>query len=87
MNDRDYIALGKAFELFLTNDRFRVLGTACLGKPGYQHMGLEIWTEYKDFPEEVCEDNKRQIFTYILGMKGISNRFLPSIEDLIREFQ
>jgi len=88
--DKKYIALGKAFELFLSNERFRILGTAELGKSGYQHIGMEIWTKHKDFPEDWNETNKQIIYKYILGMKGKDGfdygEGYPTIENLISAF-
>lgn len=87
MDEKKYIALGKAFELFLSNERFRILGTAQLGEPGYQHIGMEVWTQYPDFPERTNETNKSIIYRYILGMKGVCDLGIQvSIEDLINAF-
>jgi len=88
MRDNDeYIALGKAFELFLANERFRVLGTADLGKTGYQHIGLEIWTKYTDFPAAENDKQKSILLKYILGMEGVGWKYeSPDIDDLIYEF-
>ncbi len=90
-----YVALGKAFELFLTNERIRVLGSACLGETGYQHMGFEIWTKhgYDSARDEITVDtekNKKQIYKYILGMKGVDHSDRDdevTLEDLIKEFK
>ena len=32
--------------LFKDGGRVRVLGSAKLGQPGYQHIGVELWTEH-----------------------------------------
>ena len=89
-SDKEYIALGKAFELFLSNERFRILGTAELGKSGYQHIGMEIWTKYNSslLTPEVTEDNKKILYKYILGMKGLGELKKEfEIEDLIYYFE
>lgn len=89
MSDEKYIALGKAFELFLSNERFRILGTAELGKPGYQHIGMEIWTKYNSnlLTPEIDYNNKKIIYKYILGMKGVGeSKEEFTLEDLISAF-
>ena len=89
----EYVALGKAFELFLSSQRIRMLGSANLGAAGYQHFGIEIWTQYKDFPEGADERDRRLIYKYILGMAGksegelshakVETDDLPTLEDVI----
>jgi hypothetical protein len=85
-----YVALGKAFELFMSNERFRILGTAKLGEPGYQHIGMEIWTicGYDTFTKEENEINKSILYKYILGMKGEGWVYgdKPNMDNLIDAF-
>lgn len=90
MEDKEYIALGKAFETLLSSGRVRMVGSACLGESGYQHMGLEFWTDHQEVPgiEEYNENSKSRIFRYILGQVDVptSEMDLPSLMDLIGVF-
>ena len=49
--------------LFKAGGRVRVVGSACLGEPGYQHIGLELWTQHSFDTEMFPDTSDREMLT------------------------
>ena len=43
--------------------RVRVLGSAKLGQPGYQHIGVELWTSHNFDTERFPDTSDREMLT------------------------
>ncbi len=51
------------WDALMSCERIRVLGSAKLGKPGYQVLGVEFYTQYRDKPDNSFA--KRAIKTFV----------------------
>lgn len=63
--------------LFKPGGRVRVLGTAKLGQRGYQHIGLELWTEHPCAPGYDASD-REALKTYADAARQLGTEGDPS---------